>query len=208
MGAEVGPGPALRPAENSRPWCGGRANSRDLLRARGRRVSFPLQIDPKDRCNVGGGSCPHGLQAQGAWDAAWKPAPRGARASGAQLAPRSALLSPASESLPAAAAARSLRLPPPRVGLRFPSINSRPNSIREGSFELLCLLGEMWAQEGSRYNFHFLKCLREHPEFLSPRQAGRWVRVSGPVTQLSPNKRSSQSPGEGELPAIHDPWSR
>ena len=66
----------------------------------------------------------------------------------------------------------------------------------------------MWAQEGSRYNFHFLKCLREHPEFLSPHQAGRWVRVSGLVTQLSPNKRSSQSPGEGELPAIHDPWSR
>lgn len=98
--------------------------------------------------------------------------------------------------------------PSPRVGLRFPSINSRPNSIREGSFELLCLLGEMWAQEGSRYNFHFLKCLREHPEFLSPHQAGRWVRVSGLVTQLSPNKRSSQSPGEGELPAIHDPWSR
>lgn len=99
-------------------------------------------------------------------------------------------------------------LPPPRAGLRFPSINSRPNSIREGSFELLCLLGKMWAQEGSRYNFHFLKCLREHPGFLSPHQAGRWARVSGLVTQLSPNKRSSQSPGEGELPAIHDPWSR
>lgn len=99
-------------------------------------------------------------------------------------------------------------LPQPRAGLRFPSINSRPNSIREGSFELLCLLGEMWAQEGSRYNFHFLKCLREHPGFLSPHQAGRWARVSGLVTQLSPNKRSSQSPGEGVLPAIHDPWSR
>lgn len=98
--------------------------------------------------------------------------------------------------------------PPACAGLRFPSINSKPNSIREGSFELLCLLGEMWAQEGSRYNFHFLKCLREHPGFLSPHQAGRWARVSGLVTQLSPNKRSSQSPGEGELPAIHDPWSR
>lgn len=93
----------------------------------------------------------------------------------------------------------------PKAGLRFPSINSRPNSIREGSFELLCLLGEMWAQEGSRYNFHFLKCLREHPGFLSPHQAERWARVSGLVTQLSPNKRSSQSPGEGVLPAIHDP---
>lgn len=56
----------------------------------------------------------------------------------------------------------------------------------------------MWAQEGSRYNFHFLKCLREHPGFLSPHQAGRWVRVSGLVTQLSPNKRSSQNPGERE----------
>lgn len=98
--------------------------------------------------------------------------------------------------------------PPPRAELRFPSINSRPNSIREGSFELLCLLGEMWAQEGSRYNFHFLKCLREHPGFLSPHQARPWARISGLVTQLSPNKRGSQSPGEGELPAIHDPWSR
>lgn len=98
--------------------------------------------------------------------------------------------------------------PPPCARLRFPSINSRPNSIREGSFELLCLLGEMWAQEGSHYNFHFLKCLREHPGFLSPHQAGRWVRVSGLVTQLSPNKRSSQNPGERELPAIHDPCSR
>lgn len=115
---------------------------------------------------------------------------------------------PGSEGPPAVAPIRSLLLPPPRVGLRFPSINSRPNSIREGSFELLCLLGEMWALEGSRYNFHFLKCLREHPGFLSPHQAGRWVRVSGLVIQLSPNKRSSQSPGEGELPAIHDPWSR
>lgn len=102
----------------------------------------------------------------------------------------------------------SLPQPLPRTGLRFPSINSRPNSIREGSFELLCLLGEMWAQEGSRYNFHFLKCLREHPGFLSPHQARPWARVSGLVTQLSPNKRGSQSPGEGELPAIHDPWSR
>lgn len=98
--------------------------------------------------------------------------------------------------------------PPPCARLPFPSINSRPNSIREGSFELLCLLGEMWAQEGSRYNFHFLKCLREHPGFLSPHQARRWVRVSGLVTQLSPNKRSSQNPGERELPAIHDPCSR
>ena len=115
---------------------------------------------------------------------------------------------PGSEGPPAVAPIRSLLLLPPRVGLRFPSINSRPNSIREGSFELLCLLGEMWALEGSRYNFHFLKCLREHPGFLSPHQAGRWVRVSGLVIQLSPNKRSSQSPGEGELPAIHDPWSR
>lgn len=128
---------------------------------------------------------------------------------GAQQSLRSPLLSSSgSESLPAAAPTFSLLLPPLRAGLRFPSINSRPNSIREGSFELLCLLGEMWAQEGSRYNFHFLKCLREHPAFLSPHQAGRWARVSGLVTQLSPNKRSSQSPGERELPAIHDPWSR
>lgn len=107
-----------------------------------------------------------------------------------------------------AAAAPRLSLPRPRAGLRFPSTSSRPNSIREGSFELLCLLGEMWAQEGSRYNFHFLKCLREHPGFLSPHQAGRWAQVSGLVTQLSPNKRSSQSSGEGVLPAIRDPWSR
>lgn len=115
---------------------------------------------------------------------------------------------PSSESLPAAAPTFSSLLPQARAGLRFPSINCRPNSIREGSFELLCLLGEMWAQEGSRYNFHFLKCLKEHPGFLSPHQARRWARVSGLVTQLSPNKRSSQSPGEGVLPAIHDPWSR
>lgn len=121
--------------------------------------------------------------------------------------PLPALLRPRLRKLPAGSHF-SLLLPPPRAGLRFPSINSRPNSIREGSFELLCLLGKMWAQEGSRYNFHFLKCLREHPGFLSPHQAGRWSRVSGLVTQLSPNKRSSQSPGEGELPAIHDPGSR
>lgn len=33
VGAKVGLGPALRPAGDSRPWCRGRANSRDLLRA-------------------------------------------------------------------------------------------------------------------------------------------------------------------------------
>lgn len=141
--------------------------------------------------------------------AALAPCSLSSGASRTQLAPCSALFSfLSSESLPAAAPTRCLLLPPPRARLRFPSINSRPNSIREGSFELLCLLGEMWAQEGSRYNFHFLKCLREHPGFLSPHQARLWARVSSLVTQLSPNKRSSQSPGEGELPAIHDPRSR
>lgn len=171
--------------------------------------SFPLRVDPKDRCNHGGGSGPRCMEAQSAWDATWKPAQSAGWASCVQQSLArlaSAFLSsfPGSESLPAASPALS----PTLRWLPFPSINSRPNSIREGSFELLCLLGEMWAQEGSRYNFHFLKCLREHPGFLSPHQARRWVRVSGLVTQLSPNKRSSQNPGERELPAIHDPCSR
>lgn len=88
-----GPGPRCGPRGRSRPRCRGRATRRGL-RAGGRRFSFSIRVDPKDRWNGGGGSGPRGLEAQGAWDAAWKPAPRGARASLAQLFPGSALLLP------------------------------------------------------------------------------------------------------------------
>ncbi|KAJ8341300.1 hypothetical protein SKAU_G00335910 [Synaphobranchus kaupii] len=40
---------------------------------------------------------------------------------------------------------------------------------------------------------------------LSARGARPAARVTGAVTLLSPNKRRSQRPGLGELPAIHDP---
>lgn len=168
--------------------------------------AFPLRVDPKAAVTV--------AAAHAVWRRRALGTRRGNRPRRAPGPPApSPLPAPRSPPSPAQKACQpaptfSLLFPPPRAGLRFPSINSRPNSIREGSFELLCLLGKMWAQEGSRYNFHFLKCLREHPGFLSPHQAGLGARVSGLVTQLSPNKRSSQSPGEGELPAIHDPWSR
>ena len=98
------------------------------------------------KTDVGGDSCPYGLEAQGAWDAAWKPAPRGARASGAQLSPRSALLPvPLQKACQPRPRPAPFSSPSPRVGLRFPSINSRPNSIREGSFELLFSGGDVGA---------------------------------------------------------------
>lgn len=70
------------------------------------------------------------------------------------------------------------------------------------------LTGGVVGAKGSHYNFHFLKCLREHPGFYPHIRQSCRLRFQFLSLSCHQNKWASQRWRLSELPAIHDPCSR